>query len=147
MSSNGWNNIISESPEDTKEIARNWSQTLVKGSIVILEGDLGAGKTTFIKGLAQGLGNISADSVQSPTFTYMHIYEGGRLPLYHFDLYRLKGADEFLQHGFDEFIEGEGISCIEWPDRIAGLLQPPYWKIVITHVDPSTRRLEIKHYG
>lgn len=146
MSNNGWNSYT-YSPEETKNVAKTWAANLKAGSILILEGDLGAGKTTFIKGLAQGLGDISEASIQSPTFTYLHIYEGGRLPLYHFDLYRLRGPDEFLQQGFDEFLEGRGICCIEWPDRIATLLQMPYWKITITHINPTTRFLEIKENG
>lgn len=137
----------SDSPEYTKALAKEWAKKLGKSAVVLLEGELGSGKTTFIKGLAQDLGNIPETLIQSPTFTYMHIYEGGRLPLYHFDLYRLKGPDEFLQLGFDEYLEGNGISCIEWPERIATLLQPPYWKIKFSHVNQNTRCLEFRYYG
>ena len=111
-------NVELASPEETLAFGRTMAAQLPRGAILALSGDLGAGKTTFVQGLAQGLG--IADRVQSPTFVLLNIYEG----LYHFDLYRLKNSKDFTKLGFEEYFHKEGICAIEWPDRIAGILPP-----------------------
>ena len=101
-------------------------------TILALQGDLGAGKTTFVQGLAKGLG--ITDLVQSPTFTYLQIYEGS-IPLYHFDLYRLKNESDFILLGFEEYFDTGGLVVIEWPERIASLIPPTAQLITLSHVE------------
>ncbi|MEG1613097.1 MAG: tRNA (adenosine(37)-N6)-threonylcarbamoyltransferase complex ATPase subunit type 1 TsaE [Clostridia bacterium] len=104
--------IISESALQTKNIAKSLANKLKGGEVVLLNGDLGAGKTTFTKGLVDGLG--SKMTVVSPTFTLMHAYEDGRLPVYHFDMYRISSEDELYELGLDEYLYEGGVSVIEW---------------------------------
>ena len=137
----------SNSPDDTYELGRSIGESITPGSIIALDGDLGAGKTLFTQGLAAGLG--ITEPVNSPTFTIMQIYESGRLPLYHFDVYRIDDPYEMEEVGFDDFIYGDGVSVIEWPDRIAELMEQipdPYTEIRITRDDEcgfDYRRIEI----
>ncbi|HYI29405.1 MAG TPA: tRNA (adenosine(37)-N6)-threonylcarbamoyltransferase complex ATPase subunit type 1 TsaE [Bradyrhizobium sp.] len=107
----------SESEHDTHEIARSLAAELTAGSVLLLCGDLGAGKTAFVRGLAAGLG-ISSDEVTSPTFTLVHEYRGGRLPLIHVDLYRLDRAD-LDDIGLDEDLAAGGVVAIEWAERLS----------------------------
>lgn len=122
-----------KSEEETMTLAKAFSKTLLKGDIVCFFGDLGAGKTTFIKGLASQFG-VAEELVTSPTFQYVHIYEGS-LPIFHFDLYRLSGPDDFLSHGFEEFFAKPGISCIEWAEKIETILPKTAIRISISHKD------------
>lgn len=109
--------FVSSSAEETIDIGRQISKLLHKKELICLTGDLGAGKTTLVKGIVEALTGTSPNEVVSPTFTYLNIYEG-KIPLYHFDLYRLSSEAEFLLAGFDEFLDKEGICCVEWPDRL-----------------------------
>ncbi len=107
---------LTQSEEDTHAVARELASTLEAGDVVLLSGNLGAGKTAFVRGLAAGLG-IDPDEVFSPTFTLVHEYRGGRLTLYHADLYRLeKAATDDL--GLEEMGATDGVLAIEWPDRL-----------------------------
>lgn len=108
------------SPEETFEIGKKLGKASAAGEVYALVGDLGVGKTVFTKGFAEGLG--IEDSVNSPTFTILQIYEEGRIPLYHFDAYRIDEPEEMVEIGFDEYIEGDGVCLIEWAGRIADLL-------------------------
>lgn len=101
--------------EETLLFGEKLARLLVPNTIIALSGDLGAGKTTFVQGLAKGL-HIE-DPIVSPTFVYLNIYEG-TLPLFHFDLYRLKSASDFEELGFSEYFHQEGVCAIEWPERI-----------------------------
>jgi len=114
--------IISRSPQATFDLGREFASRLRAGDVVALTGDLGAGKTHFVKGLAAGLG-VSAD-VTSPTFTLIHEYRGGRVPLYHIDCYRLDAMDDLLTIGIDEYLRSDGVTAIEWADKFAELLPP-----------------------
>ena len=116
--------MVTSSPEETLEYGKELGQKLAPGSVVCFEGDLGAGKTTLIKGVASGATGCSIDEVTSPTFTLLNIYEGQK-PVYHFDLYRMRNSEEFISMGFDDYLEGSGICCIEWSERIADLLENP----------------------
>ena len=107
---------VSRSERETRAVAARLASTLAAGSTVLLSGDLGAGKTAFVKGLAEGLGLEAAD-VTSPTFTLVHEYRGGRLPLIHIDLYRLDAAD-LGDIGMDADLAAEGIVAIEWAERL-----------------------------
>ena len=106
----------SESENDTREIAVTLAGELTAGSVLLLSGDLGAGKTAFVRGLAAGLG-IRTDEVTSPTFTLVHEYRGGRLPLIHVDLYRLDRAD-LDEIGLDPDVAADGVVAVEWPERL-----------------------------
>jgi tRNA threonylcarbamoyladenosine biosynthesis protein TsaE len=110
-------NFLTESETETRAIARDLASGLAAGTTILLSGDLGAGKTAFVKGLAEGLG-IDADEVTSPTFTIVHEYRGGRLPLVHVDLYRLERA-ELDEVGLDTEMAGAGIVAVEWAERLA----------------------------
>ena len=107
----------SQSEDDTREIAKTLAAELTAGSVLLLSGDLGAGKTAFVRGLAAGLG-ISPEEVTSPTFTLVHEYRGGRLPLIHVDLYRLDRAD-LDELGLDEDLAAGGVVAIEWAERLS----------------------------
>jgi tRNA threonylcarbamoyladenosine biosynthesis protein TsaE len=132
---------ISHSAEETKAIGRRVGQQLPVNSVVCFFGDLAAGKTTFIKGLAEGAGDF-AQTVNSPTFVYLNIYEGQKT-VYHFDLYRLRDADEFLSMGFDEMFYARGICCVEWSERIPSLIPADSIHIVMAHAAENCRHITI----
>jgi tRNA threonylcarbamoyladenosine biosynthesis protein TsaE len=115
--------------EDTYALAKEFSKSLKKGDIITLDGDLGAGKTAFTKGLADGLG--ITQHVQSPTFTIVNEYTGSGISLYHFDVYRIGDIDEMYDIGFDDYLFGDGICVIEWADKIKEILTS-YYEIKIT---------------
>jgi tRNA threonylcarbamoyladenosine biosynthesis protein TsaE len=128
----------SNSEDETRQIAAAFAKGLGAGTVLLLEGDLGAGKTAFVRGLAEGLG-ISADEVTSPTFTLVHEYRGGRLPLIHVDLYRLDRVD-LDDIGLDQDLAAQGIIAIEWPER---LLRSIAGAITIHLADRGADRREI----
>ncbi len=107
-------------PEDTLAWGRELGTGLRAGEVIALRGNLGAGKTQAVKGIAEGLG--SAMAVASPTFALVHEYRDGRLPLFHFDFYRLEAADEVLRLGWDDYLDEQGVVVVEWPDRFPELL-------------------------
>ena len=107
----------SSSEAETRQIAAGIANSLTAGTVLLLKGDLGAGKTAFVRGLAEGL-DINADEVTSPTFTLVHEYRGGRLPLIHVDLYRLDRAD-LDEIGLDQDLAARGVIAIEWPERLS----------------------------
>lgn len=118
--------FISKSAAETEEAGARLAGELHPGAVLALSGDLGAGKTQFVKGIARGLG--SGDVVTSPTFTLVHEYSGGQLPLYHFDFYRLEEVAALRLLDFDEYIFGKGVSVIEWADKFPDALPPQtYW--------------------
>lgn len=121
--------FVSTSPEETEAIASDLANNADAGSIYTLSGDLGAGKTVFAKGFAKGLGISSP--VTSPTFTIVNEYREGRLPFFHFDVYRLGEAEELYDTGFEDYISRGGICLIEWAERIEELLPRPYFSILI----------------
>ena len=112
--------FISNSPLETQGIGRQFAQNLSAGSVFALTGELGSGKTQFVKGLVTGLGSDSA--VTSPTFTIIHEYPGGRLPIYHFDFFRLEDRQSVARLGLDDYFSGDGVSVIEWADRFPDLI-------------------------
>jgi tRNA threonylcarbamoyladenosine biosynthesis protein TsaE len=130
---------ITHSEEETLALASELAARLTPGAVLLLSGDLGAGKTAFVRGLAIGLGIDPAD-VSSPTFTLLHEYRGGRLVLYHADLYRLSAADAD-DLGLDE-AGVEGVLAVEWPDRLPRAL-PGAITVAIEAVDAETRRIEV----
>ncbi len=120
--------IRTSSPEETFSFAKDFAKSLQPGEIICMYGDLGAGKTLFAKGVAEGLG--VEDHVSSPTFTIVNEYEGA-LPFYHFDVYRISDPDEMYETGFEDYINGEGVCLIEWAELIEEIIPTPYKKITI----------------
>ena len=113
--------LLSHSPEDTEDIGTRLAEQLEPGAVVAFTGDLGAGKTAFTRGLARGLG--IPDRITSPTFTIVNEYEGGRLPLFHFDMYRLGSADELFDIGWEDYLRRGGVCAVEWSENIADALE------------------------
>lgn len=135
---------VTASEEETQAIARELSATLRAGDVVLLSGDLGAGKTTFVRGLAEGLG-IDPREVSSPTFTLVHEYRGNGLTLYHADLYRLqRAATDDL--GLEEIGVKDGVLAIEWPDRLTHELAGATL-VKLDVVDDASRRITIRPYS
>lgn len=134
--------IAVKTTEETVEIAENLSGFLRPGDVITLEGDLGAGKTTFTKGLAKGLG--IKRTVNSPTFTIIKEYHGN-MPLYHMDVYRLKDSMEDL--GFDEYFNGEGVTVVEWAHLIEDQLPNDLLTIQLKLIDDNTREMTFKPTG
>ena len=135
---------ITRSEEGTLRLARDLAARLRAGDVILLSGDLGAGKTAFVRGVAEGLG-IDPDEVSSPTFTIVHEYRGGRLTLYHADLYRLDrtGAEDL---GLGEMGAADGVLAIEWPDRLTHLAGGAI-RVDLEIVDATTRRILITPSG
>ncbi len=131
----------SSSVKETIEFGRKFAEELKAGDIVCLEGDLGAGKTHFVKGIASGLG-IDKEKVNSPTFTLINEYYG-EIPIFHFDCYRLKTIQEALEIGIEEYLYGEGVSVIEWPSKIKELIPEYAIQIEIKHEGTSERSILI----
>lgn len=117
------------SAEETAQIGRTLAQQLEPGSVCALVGDLGVGKTVFTQGLAQGLG--ITEPVCSPTFTIVQVYEEGRMPFYHFDVYRIADPQEMEEIGYEEYFYGNGVTLVEWADLITELMPLSYRKITI----------------
>jgi tRNA threonylcarbamoyladenosine biosynthesis protein TsaE len=134
---------ISTGPDETRAFARQMATQLGPGTVLALHGDLGAGKTCFVQGLAAGLD--VQQPVSSPTYTLVNEYRG-RLPLYHVDLYRLHSADAALDMGLDEYLDGAGITAIEWPERAAAVLPARTRHIQFSHGQtPSERIIRLEH--
>jgi|WetSurMetagenome_2_1015567.scaffolds.fasta_scaffold272170_2 tRNA threonylcarbamoyladenosine biosynthesis protein TsaE len=120
-------NLTTHSEDATVQAGKEFSRRLVSGAIVAFYGELGTGKTRFIKGVCQGLS--VQEHVTSPTFTIVNEYRGADFPVYHFDFYRINALSEMQEIGFDEYLGGDGVCLIEWADRIAGLLPPERFDI------------------
>lgn len=116
------------------------------GDIILLTGDLGAGKTTLTQAIGKGLQVPENCYITSPTYSLLHEYPG-RIPLYHMDLYRLSGEEEIEELGFDEYIYGQGLTIIEWPERLGDLTPQDYLEIAITSPIPENREITITAYG
>ena len=135
--------LTSNSEEETKLCAKRLALQLKAGDIVLLQGDLGAGKTTFVKGLAEGL-KVTPKKVNSPTFVIMNYYKG-KLPVYHFDLYRLGKPQELESLDFDEYFYGEGVSLIEWPERLGEHKPKQYYLVELAHKGENKRAVCISY--
>lgn len=122
--------LDSQAEQDTRAIGRQLGESCQPGDIVLLHGDLGVGKTVFTKGFAEGLG--IAEPVSSPTFTIVQIYETGRLPLYHFDVYRIADVEEMDEIGYEDYFYGNGVCLIEWAELITEILPEHCIDVTIT---------------
>lgn len=132
---------ISNSPCDTQKIARELAAQFKGGEVVAFYGDLGLGKTCFVKGLAEGLGYTG--DVSSPTFAIINEYLGGRLNLYHFDMYRVTGWDDLYSTGYFEYMEAGGVLAIEWSENIENALPEDVIKVTIRRIDENSREIKI----
>jgi tRNA threonylcarbamoyladenosine biosynthesis protein TsaE len=132
--------MLSHSPAETFAHGRSFAAPLRKGDVIALCGELGAGKTHFVKGLAEGLG-CDPDAVTSPTFTLINEYTGGRMPLFHFDLYRLESEDELLRVGLDDYLEDDGVVVIEWADKFPALLPRHTKWLYFRHNEDGSRTI------
>jgi len=135
------NSFVSHSLKDTEKFAQKLAKKLYNGAVVLLYGDLGAGKTTLSKSIIKALGYGGV--VTSPTFTILNIYQGS-LPIYHFDMYRLENVDEVMEIGADEILQsGQGVCLVEWPEKIESILPADAIKIYIDSIDANTRKFEV----
>jgi len=132
----------STSVDQTESIAAEMSACFVGGEVVALHGELGAGKTQFVRGLLRGLGG-QPRTVNSPTFVLLNVYDTGRLTLYHLDAYRAAGADDFEAIGFVELLDQQGVVAVEWPQRVQRLLPAGVWQVHLSAIGESARRIEI----
>ncbi|MBO6155231.1 MAG: tRNA (adenosine(37)-N6)-threonylcarbamoyltransferase complex ATPase subunit type 1 TsaE [Lachnospiraceae bacterium] len=121
--------IETNSPEETFELGRQLGQKATAGEVYTLIGDLGVGKTALTQGIAKGLG--IDEPISSPTFTIVQVYESGRIPFYHFDVYRIGDVEEMDEIGFDDYVYGEGLTMIEWANLIEEILPEHYSQITI----------------
>jgi tRNA threonylcarbamoyladenosine biosynthesis protein TsaE len=133
----------SHSVHQTEEIAAELARSLTGGECVALYGDLGAGKTQFVRGLVQGLG-ANSHAVSSPTFVLLNVYDAGRLKVFHLDAYRLHGPDDFEAIGFNELLEQGGVVVVEWAQRVEPLLPARRINVRITSTGQSTRQIQIE---
>lgn len=138
--------LKSGSVDETIRLGIKLGMLLSPGDVIALIGELGAGKTTLVKGIVQGLGVKDMRTVKSPTFSLVHTYRG-RIPVYHFDAYRLKDSQEMLDIGSDEMIHGNGVALVEWADNVPGCLPAEYLKITLRAISQNERNIEIKGYG
>ncbi len=134
------------SREQTFALGKILGMAAPAGGMIALVGDLGAGKTTFTQGFCEGIGGIDPDQVTSPTFDLLQHYTG-RLTFHHFDVYRLESLDAFWDLGPTEYWEGEGVTLVEWADRVSLLLPPDRLQLVLTHLADGGREAQIQAMG
>jgi tRNA threonylcarbamoyladenosine biosynthesis protein TsaE len=133
--------------EETISLGRKLGGQFPPNTVVCLFGDLGAGKTTLVKGIVEGVtGDIGGDEVCSPTFIYLNVYDG-EIPVYHFDLYRMHGPEDFIGMGFDEYFDAGGVTCMEWSERIEDILPARRINITLKHSGEGCRTIEVEGVG
>jgi tRNA threonylcarbamoyladenosine biosynthesis protein TsaE len=133
--------FITNSPQETEALGQKLGQKLPAGTVIAYRGDLGAGKTAFTRGLARGLG--IQDPVTSPTYTIVNEYLGGRVPLFHFDMYRLHSADDLFDIGWDDYLERQGICAVEWSENVAEALEDPL-VVTICKTGEESRKITLE---
>ena len=131
--------ITTNSPTETEAVGASLAAELKPGSVIAFTGDLGAGKTAFTRGLARGLG--VEERVTSPTFTIVNEYEGGRLPLFHFDMYRLGSSDELFDIGWEDYLSRGGVCAVEWSENIADALEEGTIRVDIRRGEHDDQRI------
>ena len=133
---------MSRSPEETRSLAAHVASDLRPGDVVALYGDLGTGKTEFVRGACGALG-VDSDDVSSPSFTIVNEYAGRSVAVYHVDAYRIKRPDEFFELGYQEYFDGEGICFVEWPERIEALLPRAAFRLGFEHRGSGERMISV----
>ncbi len=137
--------MISNSAEETRQLGARLAEELRPGDVILLEGPLGAGKSELARGIAQGLG--VTETVTSPSFTILNVYQSGRIPLYHFDWYRLESAEELYELGMEEYLGGDGAALVEWPGRCPDALPGDFMMIEILPTGEESRSFRIRRHG
>ena len=133
--------FLTKSPAETEAVGAALGKILKPGTVIAYRGDLGAGKTAFTRGLAKGLG--ADDMVTSPTYTIVNEYLGGRMPLFHFDMYRLASSDDLWDIGWEDYLERGGVCAVEWSENVADAMEDPI-SITIEKLGEDTRRITIE---
>ncbi len=137
--------MLTNSPTETRDLGRRLAEMLRPGDVLLLWGDLGAGKSEMTRGIAEGLGVTSP--VTSPSFTILNVYDEGSIPLYHFDWYRLNSVDELYEMGMDEYLGGDGIAVVEWPSQCPEAIPESHLAIRLTPVGDNARDVRITPMG
>ena len=137
--------MITNSAAETRAMGERLAGKLQAGDVILLEGDLGAGKSEFARGTAKGLG--VTETVTSPSFTILNVYESGRIPLYHFDWYRLESSEELYELGMDEYLGGSGVARVEWPEQCPDAVPEDCLRIRITATGENSRQIEAEPCG
>ena len=137
--------FITNSPEETEKIGAAMGRIIPAGTVLAYRGDLGAGKTAFTRGLARGLGY--RDSVTSPTYTIVNEYLGGRLPLFHFDMYRLASDDDLWDIGWEDYLERGGVCAVEWSENVEDAFFGDEIRVDIRKLSDNGREITIKEAG
>ena len=133
--------FLSNSPAETEAVGAALGAILAPGTVIAYRGDLGAGKTAFTRGLARGLGY--ADPVTSPTYTIVNEYLGGRLPLFHFDMYRLGSSDDLWDIGWEDYLERGGVCAVEWSENVEDAMEDAIW-VTIQKTGEESRRITLE---
>jgi tRNA threonylcarbamoyladenosine biosynthesis protein TsaE len=147
ISKPGSTTLITRSPKETETVGARIARSLKAGDLLALTGDLGAGKTTFTKGIARGLGIAHAEYVNSPSFVLIREYKGKRLDLFHFDLYRLDNLYDIEYIGPEEYMDRDGVVVIEWAGKLDSLLPAEYLNISIYIIDDKKRKFVFDPHG
>ena len=129
---------VTNSPAETESLGQHLAETLQPGDVIAYTGDLGAGKTAFTRGLARGLG--ITERITSPTFTIVNEYLGGRLPLFHFDMYRLGSSEELYEIGWEDYLARGGVCAVEWSEIVADALEEPCIRVDIRQGETENQR-------
>ena len=137
--------VVTKSAMETRALGERLAGLLRPGDVVLLEGELGAGKSELARGIARGLG--VTETVTSPSFTILNVYESGSCPLYHFDWYRLESEEELYELGMDEYLGGDGIALVEWPGRCPDAVPEQFLRICIEAAGEYTRRITAETGG
>ena len=132
--------FITNSPEETEIVGAKLAEHLTPGTVIAYRGDLGAGKTAFTRGLARGLG--ATEPVTSPTYTIVNEYLSGRIPLFHFDMYRLHSSDDLFDIGWDDYLERGGVCAVEWSENVEDALENPI-TVTIEKLGEDSRRITV----
>ena len=136
--------MITKSAAETRALGEKLAGRLQPGDVLLLEGDLGAGKSELTRGIAKGLG--VTETVTSPSFTILNVYESGRFPLYHFDWYRLESSEELYELGMDEYLGGDGAAVVEWPGRCPDAVPEGAVRIRMTAAGENERMIECEEW-
>ena len=137
--------MLTHSPEETRAFGRRLAEQLRPGDVLLFYGNLGAGKSEMTRGIAEGLG--VSGPVTSPSFTILNVYDDGRVPLYHFDWYRLESAEELYEMGMDEYLGGDGVAVVEWPTQCPEAIPETHLAVKLTPVGESEREITLTPMG